>query len=674
MLFRESVADADPWVGGTDRTVLPARLEAAIASVAEHFGDATLAVRSSAVREDLPHASFAGQYDTVLGVRTAAALRSAVLSCWTSAVSERVRSYQPAAAAPSPLAVMVQLQLVPNVAGVAFTADPITGDRSKVLVSAVPGLGDALVSGRTAPDEWVVTGASATARRVDHQAMTAEQAVAVATLARRVEAFTGRPQDIEWAMVSAGLTGMVTEFGAMIEQMDCRQVGGEMYLRITPFGPGQGQAPPWYLLGALARVTPALRRRMRTARRMASRTALSGMVERWYSTWRPQLQEQARAFRAVNLSELDDPGLAAYLGDLKQWIASAMLLHFWLMPPHLVPLYTLAITCRRLLGWDTGQALSLVAGGSAVTSEPATVMSAIAADVARRPSLVADIRAGADPQSALRAESSELADRFDDWLNNYAYRTVSDDPGSATLLEQPALLARLLTDTTGSAQRVVVGQREARAQAQRALASESRRARRAFATALADASASYELREDVAFWTGSTPGGLIRLGVIEAGGRLTARGPLDEPPDAVSLDIELLLSALTGRHETDPREAVATAGAERAWARNQPGPQRYGPPPQEPPDLRGLPRIARRLNEALMFSRAGAAPASAAPDPAGADQLHRVAGSPGRYTGPVRLILSEVDFASLMSGDVLVISTTDPAWSPSRIAQAANPH
>src|SRR5207245_9342877 len=89
--------------------------------------------------------------------------------------------------------------------GVAFTAAPPTGDSALTVINAVRGLGERLVSGQAAPDEWVVCGQDATCRRTPEGAIDASTARAVAALARRVEAHLGRPQDVEWALAGGEL-------------------------------------------------------------------------------------------------------------------------------------------------------------------------------------------------------------------------------------------------------------------------------------------------------------------------------------------------------------------------------------------------------------------------------------------------------------------------------------
>ena len=180
-----------------------AALEHALAAL----GDGPWAVRSSAVGEDSAEASFAGQYETVLDVTSAGDVFAAVRRCWRSAESNRLAAYRArrgAAEAPR-LAVVVQRMLRCAAAGVAFTANPVTGDRAEVLVSAVRGVGERLVSGESAPDEWSVRGAQVEARRRSEGALDEAQVSAVAQLARAVEERLGAPQDVEWALADGQL-------------------------------------------------------------------------------------------------------------------------------------------------------------------------------------------------------------------------------------------------------------------------------------------------------------------------------------------------------------------------------------------------------------------------------------------------------------------------------------
>ncbi len=181
--------------------------DAALQAAAERLGGDRFAVRSSGAAEDLPGASYAGMYETLLNV-PAARLADAVRRCFAAATSQRVAAYHGRQGGGSAaMAVLIQPMVDAMAAGVAFTAHPVTGDRSQTLVAAVAGLGDPLVSGEASGEEWLITGreAALTRRNPDGTVLSQEQAHEVAQLARRVAAhYEGSPQDIEWAIDHAG--------------------------------------------------------------------------------------------------------------------------------------------------------------------------------------------------------------------------------------------------------------------------------------------------------------------------------------------------------------------------------------------------------------------------------------------------------------------------------------
>ena len=185
-------------------------------------------MRSSATAEDLPDLSFAGQQDTLLGVRDEDALLAAVVECWSSLWTARAITYRRRAGIPdeaTALAVAVQRMVEADTSGVLFTANPLTGHRGQMAIDATFGLGEALVSGLVEPDHVV---ADATTGRVLERTLGAKAVVtssltaggvdprqrprhgvgapdadvaALVDLGRRVQSEYGAPQDIEWAIV-----------------------------------------------------------------------------------------------------------------------------------------------------------------------------------------------------------------------------------------------------------------------------------------------------------------------------------------------------------------------------------------------------------------------------------------------------------------------------------------
>ena len=184
-------------------------IEAATEEALAVLGDVPLAVRSSALAEDLAGASFAGQYETVLDVRGADAVLEAVRRVRATANDERVATYRQShgPAGVSGIAVLLMPMVAADSSGVAFTAHPLTGAREDTVVTATKGLGEALVGGEATGEQWIVRdGRPVRDRRAKVEVLDESQALAVAALARRVEAIMGGvPQDIEWAFADGTL-------------------------------------------------------------------------------------------------------------------------------------------------------------------------------------------------------------------------------------------------------------------------------------------------------------------------------------------------------------------------------------------------------------------------------------------------------------------------------------
>jgi pyruvate,water dikinase len=217
-----------------ESVAVPGDLVAAIASAVEERGpDASFAVRSSATAEDTSSASFAGQHDSHLGVVGAAEVVRAVVRCWASLFTDRAVAYRLRHGIDHGdvhMAVVVQRMVVPRASGVLFTADPVSGDRRTSTVEAVLGLGEALVSGRSAADAYTVRDDAVVARTIatkavalrprpgggvreepvaaaerDRPALTDDEVVDLVRHGHRIEARRGGPQDVEWCLVDDGV-------------------------------------------------------------------------------------------------------------------------------------------------------------------------------------------------------------------------------------------------------------------------------------------------------------------------------------------------------------------------------------------------------------------------------------------------------------------------------------
>lgn len=223
-----------------ESTPLPENISSGILSALTELcgkdNNPPLAVRSSATTEDAVDASFAGLQDTYLWVIGAQAVLDSIRSCWASLYSVPSIAYRRKHGMPESgvaMAVVVQGMVNARKAGVMFTRSPQTGDRSVVTIEGAWGLGSAVVSGEVTPDRFVVakiTGEISVRdisdKHVQHlpspaggvgefptpedlrrtPCLSDEEILELRDIARNVERYYGRPQDIEWAIDQSGKT------------------------------------------------------------------------------------------------------------------------------------------------------------------------------------------------------------------------------------------------------------------------------------------------------------------------------------------------------------------------------------------------------------------------------------------------------------------------------------
>lgn len=184
-------------------TTLEDALRAQLSEAWHSLGAGPVAVRSSGLDEDGAEHSFAGQHDTVLGVTTFEELERAVLQCWASAFSQRAVAYRAHVGAREPrMAVLVQQMIEPRCAGVVFTRSP-DARSDDVIIEAVAGRGEALVSGRVAPHRFEVHRSSPQAPPAG-ALLSSAQLASLVREALEFEAALGEPLDLEWAMAPDG--------------------------------------------------------------------------------------------------------------------------------------------------------------------------------------------------------------------------------------------------------------------------------------------------------------------------------------------------------------------------------------------------------------------------------------------------------------------------------------
>ena len=213
---------------GTKPFPFPPGLEAALVAAYDRLGKPAVAVRSSGVDEDGETHSLAGQHETLLGVRGESALFDAVRACWASVWSDSAIEYRRRQGITDvlPIAVVIQPMVAPDVSGVLFTRDPVSGAPGKIVVNASYGLGESVVSGLVVPDVFVASvnpprvvsrllGSKETRMDVGEQRVVQtrvslaersrlclddDQLLRLVDISVRLERHYGSAQDVEWAL------------------------------------------------------------------------------------------------------------------------------------------------------------------------------------------------------------------------------------------------------------------------------------------------------------------------------------------------------------------------------------------------------------------------------------------------------------------------------------------
>jgi rifampicin phosphotransferase len=606
------------------------------------LGGGTFAVRSSGISEDGAERSFAGMYESALDVPIAG-LAEAADRTLASAGGSPLASYAAAGnGTGAGVAVIVQRMVHAVAAGVALTADPITGYRETTVVTAVRGSGDRLVSGASVGDEWVVGRGGATARRRTESAIDERQAMAVATEARRIATERNRPQDVEWAIDRDGTLWILQArpMTALPPQVSWEPGAAGAYTRQLRLGEWIG-APVTPLLATW--LLPAIEDRMHALfKEMLGQRAprpYHVVVNGWYfysinflsgaallrslpgiishavrepravggvfpatvrhsfpimeRAWRNDVQPRYRALVAEDEARVDTlpiealPGLVGRLADAAgEYFTSIAALTgaAYKMEMNLARFYQAHL--RPTLG---GSHLPLVAG----ITPPA-------------------------------APSSHAVSSLDWW-----YAPLGGGHGASP----PA------TDHDS-----VVRQREAaEAAAEAVLASAPRRLRK-FRQLLADSQHLVTIREEQTAEL-TLPWPVMRRAVERIGRALATSGALEDPDDVFFLTRDEVLAALDHPAAFAPPDIAARRATRQEQAR------------LVPPLLIGkVNPMVKRLWDS--YPRAlGAEPSATA----------LVTGSPasgGIATGPVRVVRGPEEFDMLQPGEVLVAPLTAPAWTP----------
>jgi pyruvate,water dikinase len=637
--------------------VLPADLpdadiDGAVGSALPVLGADAVAVRSSASAEDLADASFAGMYDTSLNVRGIEAVAAAVRKCRSSGAVPRVRRYRAdtaAAAMPAgavePIAVLIQPMIEADAAGVAFTADPISGDRATITVHAVRGLGDALVGGEVIGEQWRMQRQNL--ERVPNTApsvLTATQADRVVALAAQVAAtLDAGPQDIEWAIAGDQIFLLQARpMTALPDEVSWHPPVGRSWMRHFRIGESlNAPVTPLFESWAIEQMERRIAAEQEVTLGMRMRPPQHVVVNGWYFTspfGAGGPGQMARVLATHPMRLLAIARTPKHPEILERRVV-APLTGRW--REHVLPRYRAAVTAgeaqvdgrpttEQLIGLIdritdlAGEYLwSIIMVGGFAWKVESTLAAFYRKNLDHRvPGSHQVLLCGLTNPGTLPAHAVDTLD--------WSHPTVGEGTATAAIPD-PAR------------HRAVIAARHEAEAACRAVLKDSPRKRARFEQLLGLAQTYAKLREQqIPDLTLGWP--LLRRALLALGQHMTDRGVIIANDDVFFL-----------RHN----ELNATASLadlvqqrRRAWIRQN----RLSPPLTigEPPAF-----IKKVMIEAVDQMRT--------PGPFRDDVLVGMPASPGRATGPVR-ILTDIEAAqhpdAFEYGDILVTRATTPAWTP----------
>lgn len=672
---------------------------------------AAYAYRSSASAEDLATASFAGQYRTILNVVGAEAGAEAVADVRASAHEATASDYRSRITSEdASMAVVVQREIAARASGVAFSRDPVTGADS-VVIEAVTGAGEALMSGEVTPEAWTVSSAPERRGHAGVEVLTSDEVAEIARLCREVETSLGTPQDVEWAIDDGGIwllqarpitalpiepktrpnprtswersdaffpepitplsytAWLPTHTRATARALEILGIPsggvghgyfwGRVYDRIIPLIGGEADdkgLPPAPIFKLVTWIHPGFRSRLKTAAAAARDDLPVRFIEDWEDGGRDRIRSRSRQLRAVDLSALSENALADHLADVRAHSFDCGVEHFKLVFGGWVLVGQLGQLAERLADWDHDRIIDLIQGHGDATRLEGEALTRLCEAVEADPQGAALIEGSDD----LRFHPGEAGESLRAFLAEFGHRSFSSltDP---TWAEDPRPVLELVKSRLGGKGRSEADPREAAAQSVDELlssvADDADRARLAAAVERAQRGRPYgdETERDPLETMG-----LVHYIAMEAAGRWVAAGHLREPDDVAFLEIDELDAALRG--EPIDLDTIDRRRAEHRWALSNPAPRAMGPEAGEVPGPDLLPAATRPIAGAFLWAvRNLFFTEPFEPDEEGS--LRGLGASAGVYEGPARVIRGHADFPRIKPGDIVVCPSTMASWS-----------
>ncbi len=658
--------------------------------------DTAVAVRSSAIGEDGGETSFAGQHETILDVRGIEAIVHAVHACWRSADSERAVAYRTKHGITERprVGVLVQEMVPADAAAIAFSVDPLSGDRGTLVIDCGSGLGEALAAGTVTPDTYAVRKSDlAIVKRTvtgERPALTDLQVREVARLAIALETETGAPVDVECAFAGDALfllqSRPITTLAAPaaftvdweepgdaaltwtredVHMDECRPaLAADFVIQAPAFGLDRANlvfGPParvryrsvhGYLYAArvpeaTAAEMPALEATALRRRREAART----LGPDWTSRYLPAVLAHFEWMKAARIS--DRESARAAWDSFWPRINDIWLIHMLIVPPVYSLLEELATLYASLTGRPATDAATFVQGRAETLQDLQQRLHDLAATIRTTPSVAGaigsirslrelDALAGGPP---VRAAIAAFLERHGDvGQPGFAIESPAWADKPRQLMLELARLVRSAGESPSVRRSRLLADGDALEARTRADLRDRPDDLSRFDEVLAAARACGALSEEHNYWIDRRCQAYARRFILRVAAVLVRDGSLAVTEDIYHLHISEVTDALVSGK--DQRELIALRRRQYELDRRLRPPRYLGAPPAAPAPTSAIRDLSYRVEQTDR------------------DLLRGVAASPGRGSGPVRLVSGPADFERFERGDVLVCRSTTVSWVP----------
>ena len=444
---------------------------------------------------------------------------------------------------------------------------------------------------------------------------------------------------------------------AYVIQLHYWNVDGWVYWQPRPLGgPPGGAPPPREVFQKLFDEVPPLVALKDLASSLFEKRPWRAELERWTAEDRPTLESAYIALQSVELSSLEDVGLADHLEAAVQLLRKAVHLHGVYTVPATFPFGDFFALVSGWAGVDAGKAALAAAGHARVSTGWSPEHEAVYDALRSRPEGRALLDSGApaaDVVKAFRERSDELGSAYRAFESRFGHRLANGyDFSQPCAVEVP----ERLVDAFRKGPPARAYDADMAASALRSAVPEH--ARPEFDAALEEARHVARLRDERSLYTDVWANGVLRRGLLELGRRLTERGDLASPTDIFDIEEHELRPVSMGTLKL--RDDLASRAVSRAERSRRGTPPMVGDAPKPPPPADWFPQGLARAVRAS-FAVEAALYRDAAEDKAPGASIRGIGVSSGSYTGMARVLRSSTDLDRIRKGDVLVAPFTSPA-------------